>query len=407
MTEASALTALADRVEGASDLGLFDATTDPESCKISPSLSRAKELSAERIDRIIREEQPTHIIATVSGGRDSAAEVELARDMGVKIDLILHCRTGTGIQETTDHVVDYYGSLGPDFVMADAGTAYEEYVMRKGFFGIGRTAHNYSYRVLKATPMRKAISHAVRQGRRGVRVLLLNGARASESDNRQANLPETRRDPASPGNMWVNLIHDWTAGTSPARSPAPEPLSGGLPMCGNMGWSGAMGSWETPGASDEWYTPAYVFEALGETFDVDVAAPVGGAPHVPASKWITSMFGGGLESEWGTENFVWMNPPFGGRNAIVPWLAKFFKHGNGIALTPDRTSASWFWDAWSRADRALFTRKIRFLRPDGTEGVSPSTGTCLWAAGDRATVALERAAIAGLGILAQPLRRAA
>lgn len=243
MTEASALTALADRVEGANDIGLFDATTNPEGCKISPSLSRAKELSAERIDRVIREEQPTHVIATVSGGRDSAAEVELARDMGVKIDLILHCRTGTGIQETTDHVVDYYGSLGPDFVMADAGTAYEDYVMRKGFFGIGRTAHNYSYRVLKATPMRKAISHAVRQGRRGVRVLLLNGARASESDNRQANLPETRRDPASPGNMWVNLIHDWTAGdrdlylrlrNTPINPVAIQLCRSGECMCGTM-----------------------------------------------------------------------------------------------------------------------------------------------------------------------------
>lgn len=163
-----------------------------------------------------------------------------------------------------------------------------------------------------------------------------------------------------------------------------------------------MAYWDKPGASDEWYTPTYVFEALGERFDLDVAHPGDVTCHVPATRWLTK---DGLAHDWA--GFVWMNPPFGGRNALEPWLDRFFAHGNGIALTPDRTSAPWFWKAWSRANRVLFTRKIRFLRPDGSEGVSPSNGTALWAAGDRAVVALERAASAGLGILAQPLREIA
>lgn len=190
--------------------GLFTPETDPQSQIIGPSLARAMDLSAERVGRVVAEFDPTHIVLTVSGGRDSAAEVSFALELGLKADLILHCRTGTGIRQTTEHVVDYYGKLGPDFVMADAGDAYERYVMRKGFFGIGRQAHNFSYRVLKAQPMRSAISHSIRQGSRGVRVMMLNGARALESDNRRLNLPETRRDPASRGNLWVNLIHDWS-----------------------------------------------------------------------------------------------------------------------------------------------------------------------------------------------------
>lgn len=222
---------------------LFNSELDPESISLGPSLARAMRLSAERMERVIAEVQPTHIVATVSGGRDSAAEVEFARELGLKIDLILHCRTGTGIPQTTEHVVDHYGNLGPDFVMADAGTAYEEYVMRKGFFGIGRDAHNYSYRVLKATPMRKAISHHIRKGQRGVRVLLLNGARAAESDNRRANLKETRADPASPGNLWVNIIHDWTQGDRdrylrlrkvPINPVAVQLCRSGECMCGTM-----------------------------------------------------------------------------------------------------------------------------------------------------------------------------
>lgn len=159
-----------------------------------------------------------------------------------------------------------------------------------------------------------------------------------------------------------------------------------------------MSAWETPGASDEWYTPAYVFEALGCAFDLDVAHPSCVRTHVPAAAHFCER---GLENGW--FGFVWMNPPFGGRNSLGPWLEKFFAHGNGIALTPDRTSAPWFRAAWQYADAVLFTPKIRFLRPDGTEGKSPSNGTALWAAGDDAVKALERAASDGLGILARPV----
>lgn len=227
----------------ASEPLLFSEQDAPRDRSLGPSLAHAMNLSCERIDRVMKEINPTHVIATVSGGRDSAAEVELARDMGIKIDLILHCRTGTGIRQTTEHVVDYYGNLGPEFVMADAGDAYEQYVMRKGFFGVGRAAHNYSYRVLKATPMRKAISKEIRKGKRGVRVLLLNGARKAESDNRQSNLKETRADPASPGNIWVNMIHDWSDADrdrylclrgTPINPVAIQLCRSGECMCGTM-----------------------------------------------------------------------------------------------------------------------------------------------------------------------------
>lgn len=158
-----------------------------------------------------------------------------------------------------------------------------------------------------------------------------------------------------------------------------------------------MAAWETSGQSDEWYTPKYIFDALGCHFDLDVAAPAR-RNHVPCDGAICAE---SLTEEW--SGFVWMNPPFGGRNALEPWLAKFFDHGNGIALTPDRTSAPWFRAAWGCADLVLFTPRVCFIRPDGSEGEKPSTGTALWAAGDQGICALHRAAEAGLGILAQPL----
>lgn len=158
-----------------------------------------------------------------------------------------------------------------------------------------------------------------------------------------------------------------------------------------------MSHWEMPGRSNEWFTPAHVFDALAVRFDLDVAAPAGGGDFVPADRRLTAR---ALEVPWA--GFVWMNPPFGGRNSIAPWLARFFDHGNGIALTPDRTSAPWFWEAWEKAEAVLFTRKIKFIRPDGSIGDSPSNGTALMAAGGRAVKALRDARDRGLGILASP-----
>lgn len=156
-----------------------------------------------------------------------------------------------------------------------------------------------------------------------------------------------------------------------------------------------MSHWEETGKSDEWYTPKYIFDALSCRFDQDVAAPNDGPMHVPTSRWLSKE---ALSMPW--RGFIWMNPPFGGRNGIEPWLARFIAHGNGIALTPDRTSAPWFQRHACNADRLLFLPKVRFLKPDGTEGKSPSVGTVLWAAGDRAVTALERAR--DLGLMLQP-----
>lgn len=156
-----------------------------------------------------------------------------------------------------------------------------------------------------------------------------------------------------------------------------------------------MGFWEKNGETDEWYTPKYIFDAMGVEFDLDVAAPIEGPWHVPTSRYLSSDLSG-LSQSW--HGFVWMNPPFGGRNGLVPWLDKFFDHGNGIALTPDRTSAPWWQDANRRADLTLFIAgKVRFLRPDGSHGKSPSKGTTLFAAGDRASAALMNAQKFGLG----------
>ena len=88
----------------------------------------------------------------------------------------------------------------------------------------------------------------------------------------------------------------------------------------------------------------------------------------------------------------------------MPWLDKFFAHSHGIALTPDRTSATWWQDAARKADATLFIHgKVKFERPDGSVGKAPSNGTTLFAAGERGVAALRRAAPT-LGILMEKTR---
>lgn len=153
------------------------------------------------------------------------------------------------------------------------------------------------------------------------------------------------------------------------------------------------------GATDEWYTPPHVFESLGSQFDLDVASPgMNVTPWIPAWGFITDR---SLERHW--NGFVWMNPPFGGRNGLVPWLEKFFAHGNGVALVPDRTSAPWWQQFAPRADLALFVAsKIKFIGADGKPGKSPAQGTTLLGIGPYATGSLRRAAAGGLGSLFRP-----
>lgn len=149
-----------------------------------------------------------------------------------------------------------------------------------------------------------------------------------------------------------------------------------------------MSAYQKAGESDEWYTPKYIFDAIGETFDLDVAAPPGGPELVPCKRWFTKE-DNGLTSEW--EGFVWMNAPFGHQRHKMAWLSKFFEHGNGIALVPDRTSAPWFQKFAPMADCICWVApKVKFIRPDGSFGGSPGNGTALLASGARASIALSK-----------------
>jgi len=93
-----------------------------------------------------------------------------------------------------------------------------------------------------------------------------------------------------------------------------------------------------------------------------------------------------------------MNPPFGDADNKLAWLKKFFEHGNGIGLTPDRTCAEWWHYAIERSDSVLFCKsRINFILPDGTKGSGAGANSCLWASGEKAVKILDETEKTGFG----------
>ncbi|MDQ2069275.1 DNA N-6-adenine-methyltransferase [Natronospira bacteriovora] len=113
--------------------------------------------------------------------------------------------------------------------------------------------------------------------------------------------------------------------------------------------------------SVEWYTPAWVFEALGIRFDLDPASPWDHETHVPATRKLTA-FDDGLKSPWSGR--IWLNPPYGRETGR--WMDRMIDHGDGIALVFSRTDVSWCQKAMKTCDAMLFYRgRMQFV--PGTE----------------------------------------
>lgn len=85
--------------------------------------------------------------------------------------------------------------------------------------------------------------------------------------------------------------------------------------------------------NDEWYTPRWLFEAAGITFDLDVCAPMASEFRTcPARRYLT-VAEDGLTAPW--EGVVWMNPPY---SRPAPWVDRWAAHPEGLALLPAANS---------------------------------------------------------------------
>lgn len=173
------------------------------------SLRQQFEESKEIVAKAIIDVNPYAICLMLSGGDDSITALHVALLLGVKIDFVIHGITGTGLPEVKAYVDKVCNLLGMRLIYADAGTAYEDYVRRKGFFGKGNGAHSFAYHILKDHPFRTCISKHIRKGVAGRKIILLNGVRVEESENRADNFGDNPYRWIK-NNYWVNIIHWWT-----------------------------------------------------------------------------------------------------------------------------------------------------------------------------------------------------
>lgn len=159
----------------------------------------------------VRLYKPKATIVMFSGGDDSLTTLYAAKELGIPFDYIIHGNTGTGIKETHDFVLEVVSNF-PNVKFIETHPkkeeSYEVYVRERGFYGNGKKAHQMSYSNLKGKPFRRAISKHIRKRRHNYNILLLNGARRNESEQRKINCVSPYNEFDKP-NIWVNLINDW------------------------------------------------------------------------------------------------------------------------------------------------------------------------------------------------------
>jgi len=139
--------------------------------------------------------------------------------------------------------------------------------------------------------------------------------------------------------------------------------------------------------TDDWYTPRWVFDGLGIRFDLDVAAPDGGAPNVPADAYYT-VADDGLAQPW--HGRVWCNPPY---SAPTLWCHRWAAHDDGMILLRADLSTGGPFTAWSAAHACWVPRRRlqfdHYQRERGGGG-SVTFSTVLFARGHACVDALRR-----------------
>lgn len=134
----------------------------------------------------------------------------------------------------------------------------------------------------------------------------------------------------------------------------------------------------TVGKTDEWGTPASIFEPLHKEFNftVDVCA-------TPGRQKLMRYFSpaqDGLKQDWFGER-CWMNPPYG--RAIVPWVKKAQDEARDpktlvVAILPVRSDTAWWHDYVLPYAEVRFMRgRVKFVDAEGKTGDPAPFPTCI------------------------------
>lgn len=138
---------------------------------------------------------------------------------------------------------------------------------------------------------------------------------------------------------------------------------------------------------NDWYTPPWVFDGLGLTFDLDVAAPPGGVPWIPAKRYFTEE-DNGLEQVW--DGVVWCNPPY---SAPTDWCHRFAHHPDMALLIRADLSTGGPFVAYSTADAMWASDgRLNFVDGVGEKGGAVTFSTVMLGKGQTVVEAMHRLA---------------
>ena len=144
---------------------------------------------------------------------------------------------------------------------------------------------------------------------------------------------------------------------------------------------------ETTKTTDDWYTPKWVFDGLGLTFDLDVASPGDGTDHVPARKRYT-INDDGLNQQW--HGLVWCNPPY---SEPKKWCYRYENHPNAIILIRADLSTKGPFAAFTASDAIWIPRgRLQFVNGRGGKTGAVNFSTIMLGRGQQAAEAMQRLA---------------
>lgn len=162
----------------------------------------------------IKKYNPIKVVLMFSGGHDSLVSSyvssKILKEIGVDF-IVYHGDTTIGIPETQDFVKEVCSINGWDLFIRKPPNKkdwYESIVLRSGFPGPTRQAHQITYRCLKERALRRFVTHELKSTPNSrENVLLITGIRQSESRIRMGYKDETNKDNSR---VWCNPIHYWS-----------------------------------------------------------------------------------------------------------------------------------------------------------------------------------------------------
>lgn len=118
--------------------------------------------------------------------------------------------------------------------------------------------------------------------------------------------------------------------------------------------------------TDQWATPKYLFKEYNQVYNFTLDACASDWNHKVDNYYTEA--DNGLEQPW--TGIVWCNPPYG--RQIKDWIRKGWESAQQgatvVMLIPARTDTAYWHDYVMRGEISFLRGRIKFIRPDGTEG---------------------------------------